>query len=168
VYAQLQTNRVLEQRIANTENINGRFAAYRQGAEIFARHPLVGVGVNQFANAQADVSVTVVAGVQAAEHPHSTFVGTLGEQGIVGFLPVVFVVYAIMRLLGELRRRARGDPDVSLWGCLVGASLAYLVMSLTLAMLPYGPSNAFFAILLGVAAARSATLGDDQPADARS
>jgi hypothetical protein len=37
---------------------------------------------------------------------------------------------------------------------LTGAALAYLAYSLTLAMLPYGPSNQFFAVLLGIAAGR--------------
>jgi O-antigen ligase len=159
VYTQLESNRVFESRVANTENINGRFATYQQGADVFASHPLVGVGIGQFANAQTDVQVTVVNGVKPAQSPHSTFVGTLGEQGLAGFVPLLFVTYAIWRLLGELRRRARDPADVVLWGCLVGAALAYLIMSLTLTMLPYGASNAFFAILLGVAAARSAALG---------
>jgi O-antigen ligase len=157
-YAELQSNRVFESRVANTENINGRFAAYKQGGAIFARHPLVGVGIGQFANAQAEVRVTVVNSVRPAQSPHSTFIGTLGEQGLAGFIPLAFVTYAIWRLLGELRRRSRDHADVILWSCLVGGSLAYLIMSLTLTMLPYGSSNAFFAILLGMGAARSAAL----------
>jgi hypothetical protein len=36
----------------------------------------------------------------------------------------------------------------------VGSSLAYLIMSLTLTMLPYEPSNAFFAALIGAASER--------------
>jgi hypothetical protein len=36
--------------------------------------------------------------------------------------------------------------------------IAYLIMSLTLTMLPYEPSNAFFAAFLGAASARVDTL----------
>jgi hypothetical protein len=35
-----------------------------------------------------------------------------------------------------------------------GAAAGYLIMSLTLTMLPYGPSNAFFAALLGITVGR--------------
>jgi O-antigen ligase len=152
-YVQLQDNRVLEARLQNTENIKGRLATYAQGGELFGRNPLTGVGVGQFANAQEAVELTVVDGVEAATSPHSTFVGLAAEQGILGFLPLIACVVAIWQLLGALRRQARDHAEVLLWSCLVGICLAYLVMSLTLSMLPYGPSNAFFAIALGLAAA---------------
>ncbi len=152
-YVQLQENRVLEARIQNTENIKSRVATYAQGVELFRRDPLTGVGVGQFANAQEAIELTVVDGVEAATSPHSTFVGLLAEQGILGFLPLVACIVAIWQLLGALRRRARDQAEVLLWSCLVGLCLAYLVMSLTLSMLPYGPSNAFFAVALGMAAA---------------
>jgi hypothetical protein len=165
-YNELQDDRVISARLQNTENINGRFATYAQGVDLFEGQPLTGVGVGQFANAQASVEVTVVGGVEAVTSPHSTFVGMLAEQGVVGTLPLLACALAAWLLIGELRRRARRRSDVILWSCLVGAALAYLVMSLTLTMLPYGPSNAFFAIMLGLGAARinSLRLGEQPQA----
>jgi O-antigen ligase len=168
-YTQLQTNRTFENRLQNTENIKGRFAVYGQGVELFERHPLTGVGVGQFGPAQEEVQVTVVGGVEAVTSPHSTPLGLLAEQGILGFLPLLAIVYAATRLLANLRRRAVEKADVILWACVWGAAGAFVVMSLTLTMLPYGPSNAFVAIALGLAAARVNALSapDDEPRPAR-
>jgi O-antigen ligase len=158
VYQQLQSNSTFEGRLQNTENIKGRFATYAQGVELFRRNPLTGVGVGQFGPAQAEVQVTVVGGVKAVQSPHSTPIGLLGEQGIVGFLPLLACVYFAAALLGRLRRWARDNADLALWGCITGAALAFVIMSLTLSMLPYGPSNAFVAAALGIVAARLNTL----------
>jgi O-antigen ligase len=152
--SQLSSSDAVGERVQNTENISGRFATYQQSLRIFALAPVTGAGVGQFVNAQSYVPVTVVSGVKAVTSAHSSFLGLLAEQGAVGILPLLACVLAGWRLLAELRRRSREHADVLLWSCLVGASLAYLVMSGTLSMLPYGPSNAFFAIALGMAAAR--------------
>jgi O-antigen ligase len=155
----VRNNTEVQNRIKNTKNIDGRLATYEQAVTIFKLKPVTGVGVGQFQNAQNFVPVTMVNGVEAVASPHNSFLGLLAEQGIVGLTPFLLCVIAAWRLLAELRRRARARADLVLWGCVVGACLAYLVMSLTLTMLPYGPSNAFFAILLGIAAARSASIG---------
>ena len=153
--SQLQgSDSVISSRVQNTENISGRFATYEQSLKIFALRPLTGVGVDQFENAQNHVPVTVVGDVRAVTSPHSTFLGLLSEQGVVGFLPLVACLLGAAGLLADLKRRAQARSDILLWSCVVGASLAYLVMSATLTMLPYGPSNAFFAIALGMVAAR--------------
>jgi hypothetical protein len=153
-------NPVLQARVSNTENISGRFATYQQSLKIFTLEPLTGVGIGQFETAQNHVPVTIVGDVRAVTSPHSTFLGLLAEQGVVGLIPLLAAVAAAWALLRELRRRGREPSDIRLWACLVGASLAYLVMSGTLTMLPYGPSNAFFAIALGMAAARTNVLAD--------
>ena len=48
-----------------------------------------------------------------------------------------------------------------------GVAVGYLLMSLTLTMLPYGPSNNFFLLMLGLVAARLDTLdsGSDEAAE---
>jgi O-antigen ligase len=153
----VKNNSEVRDRIKNTKNIDGRLATYEQAVSIFKLKPVSGVGVGQFHNAQNFVPVTMVNGVEAVESPHNSFFGLLAEQGVIGLTPFLLCIVAAWRLLADLRRRARLNADLALWGCLVGACLAYLVMSLTLTMLPYGPSNAFFAVLLGIAAARTAS-----------
>jgi hypothetical protein len=53
-----------------------------------------------------------------------------------------------------LRRRARSTTDTVLAASVAAAALAYWFMSLSLTMLPYGPSNAFVALVLGAGAGR--------------
>jgi hypothetical protein len=60
---------------------------------------------------------------------------------------------AVWWLIRGLRRIGKG-PDAVLAASAVGAALGYLVMSLTLWMLPYGQSNAFFLVLVGMVAGR--------------
>lgn len=151
---QLQHNAVFTERVHNTQNVDGRFATWKGGIELFREAPLVGVGVNQFRWAQANIPTPRVNGVPSAEFPHSTYIGTLAEIGLLGFLPLLAVSLATWLALRALRRGARDRDDVLLAACLVGATLAYLVMSLTLTILPYGPPNAFFLVLLGAGCAR--------------
>jgi hypothetical protein len=61
----------------------------------------------------------------------------------------------VWRLIAALRAISfRSREATLLLGTVTGAALAYLVMSLTLTMLPYEASNTFFFALLGGAAGR--------------
>ena len=53
------------------------------------------------------------------------------------------------------RRGARSRTDVLLAAAGLGGAFAYVAMSASLTMLPYGPSNALVAALLGLVAARA-------------
>lgn len=145
----------LSTRLRNEDTVQSRFATYLDGARIFERYPLFGAGVQQFDRAHAALPVsTTVGGFASAEHPHSSYVGVMAEQGLWGFLPLLLLTFVILRVLRSLTRAARSREDVILGACAVGVGLAYLIMSLTLTMLPYGPSNAFFLVWLAVATAR--------------
>jgi O-antigen ligase len=151
--SQLGQNKTVSARLNDRENIYGRLATYEQGLEIFRSAPLFGIGVNQYHPVAETRPPTTVAGVKAVSYPHSSYVGLLAEQGIVGLLPLIFLSYAVWQLLGALRRASFRDRRAALlMGTVAGAALGYLIMSLTLTMLPYGPSNAFFAAFLGGAA----------------
>jgi O-antigen ligase len=152
---QLQSNNTVSARVNNTDNIYARLAIYKQGLEIFRSAPIFGVGVDRY-NAVAEARpAETVSGVQSEPWPHSTYFGLLAEQGIVGFLPLIFLSYAVWRLIAALRAFSfRSREATLLLGTVTGAVLAYLVMSLTLTMLPYEASNTFFAALLGVGAGR--------------
>jgi O-antigen ligase len=156
-FGRLEENRTFATRVGAevaSDNIAGRLATYAHGLEVFERAPIVGVGVNRYSIAQAELPRTYVDGVGAVTHPHSSFVGMLAEQGVVGFFPLLLACFAGWRLVGSLRRAARSRSDVLLAASLTGAAFAYLLMSATLTMLPYGPSNALFLVLLAMGAAR--------------
>lgn len=151
----LQQNRTFAVRTNNTSNIYYRLAAYEQGLRIFRSAPFFGVGVNRYTQTAAARTPTTVAGVEAGPYAHSSFISLLAEQGLFGALPFALVCFGVFRLIRGLRRASFLAPELApLTAVVVGATLAYLTMSLTLTMLPYGPSNTFFAALLAVASAR--------------
>jgi O-antigen ligase len=152
-FGQLQQNTAFKTRVNNTSNGLVRIATYEEGWQLFTAHPLFGVGVNQFPNAVQGMPELRFNGAIAEPYPHSSYVGALSEQGVWGFIPLLVVTFATAMMLRRYRRRARG-PDQLLYASVIGAVIAYLLMSVTLTMLPYGPSNDFFAVILGMVAAR--------------
>jgi O-antigen ligase len=151
---QLEQNSTFSTRVNDRSNISGRFATYEQGIAIWKTAPIFGVGVQRFEKAQGNVVTTSVAGVNAVQTAHSSFVNTLGELGAVGFAALMGAIAAIALLIRRFRQLALDRVDVLFGAALVGAALAYTLMSATLTILPYGQANAFLAVLLGVAAGR--------------
>lgn len=152
--AQLEQNKTFATRATNTDNIYGRLATYEQALQIFRTAPVFGIGVEQYHGVAEKREPVVVQDVNSVTYPHNSFLGLLAEQGLVGLLPLLVLSYAIWRLIRTLRSVSSGKEDVVLGATLTGAATAFLIMSLTLTMLPYGPPNMFFAVLLGIAAAR--------------
>ena len=152
-FVQFSDTSTLTERLNNTDNVSGRFATYELAFQIFRTAPFFGVGVDQFAETQKTLPQTSFHGVLSVTSPHSSYMGVLGEDGLWGLLPLLALTFALWRLIHAARRRE--DPEDVLFGTITGAAaLGYLVMSLTLTMLPYGPSNSFFLLLVGAAAAR--------------
>lgn len=156
----LEANQTFETRASNTSNVNSRFATYRQGLTIWGSAPLFGVGITEYTTAAGAHPAERVDGTPSVPYPHSSYVWMLAEEGLVGFLPLVACTLAAWGALRALRRRAEGRDDVLLAAAASGAAGAYLLMSLTLTMLPYGPSNAFFALLLGAVCGRLDAIGE--------
>jgi O-antigen ligase len=141
-------------RLSDTENISGRLATYRFELDLFAQSPWTGVGVNKFTDVAKSSPAINVAGVEALQYPHSSYLGTLVEHGLLGFLPLMAVTFAVWWLLRAFRGRARERADILLLACVGGAAVGYVLMSLTLTLIPYGTSNALLMVLLGAVAAR--------------
>ena len=153
VFSQLEQNKSFAARAKNTDNIYGRLATYEQSVEVFRSAPLFGVGVDKYHSVAEQRTPVVLSNVESITYPHNSYLGLLAEQGLVGFLPLLFVSYAVWKMVRQLRLSPVRD-DVVLASAVTGAVMGYLIMSLTLTMLPYGPSNAFFAALLGATSAR--------------
>jgi O-antigen ligase len=162
VTAQLEQNKSFSTRTKNTSNIYGRLATYEQGIEIFRSAPLFGVGVNRYHDVALSWKPVEVRNVPAIDFPHSSYVGLLAEQGLFGFVPLVVVSFAVWRVLRRLRAVAFTNEAAVLTGSVTGAAIGFLIMSLTLTMLPYSPSNLFFAVLLGVAVGRLDALSSER------
>jgi hypothetical protein len=153
-YTQLDRFAAVSSRAANTQTIFTRFATYEQGLRIFASAPVLGVGASRYTDVALSLPHSYVGGAPSVEFPHSSFVGTLAEDGVIGLGALLLAGVAILRGVRALGRRCATHADGVLFGVAVGGGVAYLVYSVTLTMLPYGPSNAFMAVLLGVLAGR--------------
>jgi O-antigen ligase len=152
---QLQQNKTVATRVNNTDNINARLATYKQGIELFRSAPFFGIGVGQYHSVSETRPPEFVSGLPSVTYPHSSYIGLLAEQGLVGFLPLLLLSFAVWRLVRGLRSASfRSKEAALLMGTVAGAGLGYLIMSLTLTMLPYDASNLFFAAFLGAASGR--------------
>lgn len=154
VSAAASSNDAVQTRLHNQQNVSGRFATYERGLELFERHPVSGVGFQRFEIAVREIPQISVQGVRAIPQAHSSIVSTLAEQGLLGFVPLLATVLSLALVLRALWLRARDRIDKGLAIYAVGAALAYLVMSATLTMIYYGPSNVMFALLVGLACGR--------------
>lgn len=146
------TSEEVSQRLDNSRNAYSRAATYQAGIDMFRRDPLTGVGVNQFSAAVS--TLPTVSGVRAEPVPHSSYIGMAAEQGLWGLVPLLVVTGSGWYLIRTLRRTTTSRSDTLLVAAATGAAIAYILMSVTLTMLPYAPSNWFFAVLLGMVAAR--------------
>ncbi|WP_055492153.1 O-antigen ligase [Streptomyces sp. TP-A0356] len=153
LFVPLQDNDLFRARMADTDNVAGRFATYQVGLEIWRSAPVTGVGINQFVEAQKRVDPKVVWGVRSVQSPHSSFVGTLAEQGVIGFAALLTVCGHGTRMLRRLGRAAREDATRQvLHAAVIAGAVSYLAFSVELTMLPLGPSNAVLAVVLALAA----------------
>jgi O-antigen ligase len=147
----------LSQRLNNTNNVNGRFATYGQALTVFKEHAIDGVGIDQFAQyQQAELTETAVAGVQAVSGAHDSYLDILAEGGLLVFIPFLLANLATAGLIHRFRVVRRTDRlDILIGATLLGAGLAYILVSLEETVITSSTaSNAFFALLLGAGAAR--------------
>jgi O-antigen ligase len=154
LFTQLDGSRTVATRLDDRTNVHGRMATYDVALDLFAEAPLFGIGVDRFEAATPHRARAYVHGVASLDHPHSSYLAVLAEQGLFGFVPFVGVTLAGWWLLHTLRRHATSPAEAFVAAAVTAGAFAYWFVSLTLELLPYGPSNAYLALLLGVAAAR--------------
>jgi O-antigen ligase len=153
-FSGLQHISAVKERVQNTDNFYGRIATYKQGFQVWKEAPIFGVGVDQYHNKAVDLPEVAVNGVASQPYAHSSFEGTLAEEGVIGLALLILVAVYVWRLLRELRRAARRRADTLLVAATAGAALAYVLFSLSLTMITYGPNNAMLCVLLGMVAGR--------------
>jgi O-antigen ligase len=153
-YVTLERSHIFQERVQNTENIYSRLGAYHQSLDLFQSSPVTGVGIGEYHETAQTALPLLFHGVPAVSYAHSSYLSVLAEQGLIGFIPLVVLTISIWQLVRQFRKRATSTPDVLFAASLMGAAVGYFIMSLTLTMLPYGSSNAFFALLVGMGSAR--------------
>jgi O-antigen ligase len=99
-----------------------RFQIWKTAPEIFADHPLTGVGANQFSTVAPSYNLIETTTGEVYDHAHDVPLTIAAELGILGLLGWGWLVLATgIVAVRALRRRA--GP----WGALVVAVLASLV-----------------------------------------
>lgn len=141
-------------RIKNTDNIYTRIAIYEQGWQIFKTKPLFGVGATNYNEVASAMPTVYVNNAPSQPYPHSSVFEVLSEDGVVGLAALLVAFIGIWGVIRAYNRAARSHEDGVLASTLAAASIAYLIYSLTLTMLPYSANNEMFAILLGMGAGR--------------
>ena len=141
---------VYEDRVANTENIYARVAQQVQNWHVFAAHPLIGVGLNQFNKYVSNRSDEAwFRGVNAMGVPHSNIGSILSETGILGAL--CYLGSQIFLFMGFRRLAQRGDPYVALaWRCFLYIFLAYNIMGLDAANGYYWELNIWYVFAISI------------------
>jgi O-antigen ligase len=153
-FTQLQQSQTFTMRTRNVANVHARIATYEQAIEIFRRNPFAGVGVDQYFNVASKLPEKTQEGIASVPYPHDSYLGVLAEQGLAGFLPLLASTFAVWFALGRLKKRVTDPEDATLSASGRAAATGYLLMSLPLYMVPYGPSTSFFAVFLGGALGR--------------
>jgi O-antigen ligase len=154
VIAQLSALPAFTTRVNNTENFSSRVGSWEQAIHIWRAYPLVGVGIERYNAVAATLPTVYVKWADSTPNPHNSYLAVLAEVGPIGLAALVYLTAAIAGLLHRLNRLRFSRPDTLLAACVAGAAVAYLLFALTLWIFPYDSSNEFFAILLGMAAAR--------------
>jgi putative inorganic carbon (HCO3(-)) transporter len=118
-----------------------RLTLWKSGMRMFLDHPLLGVGPGNFASefaSQYDVS-TRVSGMWA---PHSIYVQSLSELGLLGTLPLIVLWYLFFRVNAKTRE------DLQSLGEDAKRRFEYrLSQGLDLAMVGFLTSGAFLTVL---------------------
>ena len=110
-----------------TAETGTRLSIWRTSTTIWAEHPLVGVGPGGFPQAYAEAPTPGKqylpgTALEAPPHAHNLFLHVLAEQGLVGLLALLGVLFLVLLRTRRLQR----SPDE--WRKMIGtAGIAFLV-----------------------------------------
>jgi O-antigen ligase len=159
LYTLTRSSPVIAARVSGSnENIYARIGDYSEGISIFRHWPLAGAGIEQFVPAQSMVEPAYFHGVRAASSAHDTFISVLAESGLLGFLPLTFLVFAVAKAIRACRRAARSSEEILFGITVLAAATSYLLLSVTFAEIYSSPAATFLAVVLGAAAGRLRSL----------
>jgi O-antigen ligase len=135
---------------SNGQNAYARIAEYEQSFRVFAEHPLLGVG---FQNFNRYVSgelryVTSYQGVTSVDWPHSNLSQILTETGLLGFVPYMMATVFLFRQMWQLRLSSSSGSFV--WKYFVYMFLSYWITGITEGS-GYSPLNLWYVFAIAVA-----------------
>jgi putative inorganic carbon (HCO3(-)) transporter len=90
------------------ESIRGRTAEFRAGLQMWADHPLLGVGYSNYENVYQEYAPRVGLEYRTEEREaHSIYIEAAAETGLLGLVTLVGVFIATLAGLGEARRKLK-------------------------------------------------------------
>ena len=86
--------------VENEVSYSGRWSEMVSAVLMFADHPLIGVGVNNYKYHYLDYARRIGTDLRGTErNPHILYLQILAEQGIIGFISFGFIIYMMFREL---------------------------------------------------------------------
>jgi O-antigen ligase len=131
--------------------VYGRIAQDVQSWEVFADHPLVGVGLMNFTPVVQKTSRyqgIEYEGVEQVDFPHNNIAWIAAEMGVVGLVP--YLISQILLIVAFWRLRRRGERGERAWKYFVFVFLSYWIPGLTASTGQAGDLNIWFAFALAL------------------
>jgi O-antigen ligase len=152
----------------NMTDEGGRIEIWKRGIALFATHPVLGVGFQQFRTANGMMLSQIKGtGENVTWHTaHNTLIQVSTELGVTG---LAGLLYMFLPIFPQLRRRRKGssphDPALAIGGVLSASVVGFFVGAFFLSA-GYSPQATTLAAL-GMAYARYAARGGGQLSPAR-
>lgn len=134
---------VFEYRVSDPSDVYARVAQQRQTLQLFASHPLEGVGWGNYMDVASNFSETSYNGVDSVGSAHNTLGAILAETGLLGTLP--FVTSQVLMFLAFWRLRRWGTCDAMLASiCFLYIFASYWITGVNLTSGYYSDINMWY------------------------
>ena len=158
------------------QSVKDRYALWGAAVDIWADHPVVGVGLKDFPTYRDSyASLELSAGSDVDDptggfrrepllSPHNQYLLVLSEQGSVGIL--AFGGLLLSMLIGGFRRRPREylpGPEQRMLSLIAPGVMVWTMINFLYGDVGAGPLGVVLAVLLGVVARRSLLLPEPPP-----
>jgi len=132
-------------------NVYGRLAEQRQTWRLFCSHPIVGVGLGQFADVVARDTryLELYGNVRSVDSPHNTLGGVLAETGVLGFVPYVTAQITLFLVFWHLRKQPRRNAQLA-WTYFLYIFLGYWINGMSLTVGYSSNTNLWFIFSIAV------------------
>lgn len=130
-WVEIKSPDVYKNRIAEEGTFYNRVGAWVYCLRAFSESPVIGIGYGKIykyiEHAQENMDIIYIKDWKAALEPHNTFLPMLAENGILGLIPFLFLLWYISRYMREYYLRAKDHNDVELSVALISVFVAYFV-----------------------------------------
>jgi O-Antigen ligase len=120
---------LLEERVADVDNIQGRLATWIATLEVYTKAPVLGIGLN---NLMGELSGTVASIGETSNYTtaHNSYLTLLSELGLTGVVLFVTIQVSIIQMGINLYRVGRRFDDRWRGATVVALMVSYIVPSL--------------------------------------